>query len=425
MFGFKKKRELRNGVIEKTTSYMMAVPRDIEIIKNPNEIIERLKNSSLFVVENVEFRQNIEAIIEYEEEAYKVEIIPETYELGPMYTINHHLSEENYNIITQSDSGLTVAMTFGEDILKSYHLQLKILYTIVPNMAGVIDFCVERVLSSIWVKLAVEASVPPSPDYIYTVQAVSGKNNDVWLHTHGLNRCGAIEVEVVNSDTENYKNHFYILQTLGKRIISDNTFIDEEDAFWIGRMNNGDDIVATWIDYNEALKMYKRDMVGGFNDRKEGHNENTGIVYLYLSEEDFKNKKYRHVSEVNEYISDNMLMMYTNEETLRMSVLAMDRIEYFIEAIKNEQIEGLVKIGLEVDEEYKNDDDTFREHIWFHIKEIDGLKAQAILTQEPYYIKDLHAETEMEIDLNNLTDWILYTPNGEIAPDSVYLLEEV
>ena len=73
-----------------------------------------------------------------------------------MYTINHHLSEENYNIITQSDSGLTVAMTFGEDILKSYHLQLKILYTIVPNMAGVIDFCVERVLSSVWVKLAVE-----------------------------------------------------------------------------------------------------------------------------------------------------------------------------------------------------------------------------------------------------------------------------
>ena len=153
MFGFKKKRELRNGVIEKTTSYMMAVPRNIEIIKNPNEVIERLKNSSLFVVQNVEFRQNIEAIIEYEEEAYKVEIIPETYELGPMYTINHHLSEENYNIITQSDSGLTVAMTFGEDILKSYHLQLKILYTIVPNMAGVIDFCVERVLSSIWVKL--------------------------------------------------------------------------------------------------------------------------------------------------------------------------------------------------------------------------------------------------------------------------------
>ena len=425
MFGFKKKRELRNGVIEKTTSYMMAVPINIEIIKNPVEVIERLKSSSLFVVENIEFRENIEAIIKYEGEVYKVAIIPEIYEIGPMYTINHHLSEDDYNTIIQSDSGLTVAMTFGEDILKSYHLQLKILYTIVPNMAGVIDFCVEKVLSSVWVKLAVETSVPPSPDYIYTVQAVIGENNDVWLHTHGLNRCGAIEVEIVNSDTENYKNHFYVLQTIGKRIISDNTFIDEEDFFCIGRMNNGDDIVVTWIDYNKALKMYKRDILGGFKDRREGHNENTGIVYLYLSEEDFKNKKYKHVSEVNEYISDNMLMMITSEETLRMSELAIERIGYFIEAIKSDQIKGLMKIGLEVDKEYKNEDDTFREYIWFHVKEIDGLKAQAILTQEPYYIKDLNAGTEMEIDLNNLADWILYTPNGQVTPDSVYLLEEV
>ena len=36
--------------------------------------------------------------------------------------------------------------------------------------------------------------------------------------------------------------------------------------------------------------MYKRDILGGFKDRREGHNENTGIVYLYLSEEDFKER---------------------------------------------------------------------------------------------------------------------------------------
>ena len=77
MFGFKKKRELKKGVIEKTTSYMMAVPRNIESIKNPVEVIERLKSSSLFVVENIEFRENIEAIIKYEGEVYKVAIIPE------------------------------------------------------------------------------------------------------------------------------------------------------------------------------------------------------------------------------------------------------------------------------------------------------------------------------------------------------------
>lgn len=71
----------------------------------------------------------------------------------------YNLTEENYKIITESDSGLTVAMTFGDDILKSYQLQLKILYTIVANMAGVVDFCGEKVLSSVWVKLAAETEM--------------------------------------------------------------------------------------------------------------------------------------------------------------------------------------------------------------------------------------------------------------------------
>ena len=82
-----------------------------------------------------------------------------------------------------------------------------------------------------------------------------------------------------------------------------------------------------------------------------------------------------------------------------------------------------MKIGLAVDEEYR-DDNNSREHIWFHIKEVNGMEAQAVLTQEPYYIKNLHEDTEMEIDLNDLTDWILYTPDGAITPDSVYLLEK-
>ena len=424
MFGKKKKRELKSGVIEKTVSYMMGVPRDDKTIEDPVKVIERLKNSNLFTVKDVEFNENLNVKILYKDEIYNIELIPETYEISGMYTVNHHLTEENYKAITESEIGLTVAITFGNSNLDAYHLQLKILYAAVLDMVGVIDFCSEKILSSVWTKITSESPVPPSPDYIYSVQAISGEKNDVWLHTHGLNRCGSIEVEILDSDAENYKNHFYILQTLAKRVISDDTFINEEEAFWIGRMNNGEDLVVTWIDYNEALKMYDEDIIGGAKDREESHNKDTGAVYIYLTEKDYEKKKYRHVSCVNEYISDNLLMMYTTEETLRMSILAMDRIKYFIDGINNEENQGIMKIGLEVDEEYKNEDDTFREHIWFHIKDINGLKAKGVLTQEPYYIKDLKSGTEMELDLNHLTDWVLYTDKGQVTPDSVYLLEE-
>lgn len=53
-----------------------------------------------------------------------------------------------------------------------------------------------------------------------------------------------------------------------------------------------------------------------------------------------------------------------------------------------------------------------------------AMLTRGILTQEPYYIKDLKAETEMGVDLRHLTDWILYTPKGQITPDNAYLLEE-
>jgi len=81
-------------------------------------------------------------------------------------------------------------------------------------------------------------------------------------------------------------------------------------------------------------------------------------------------------------------------------------------------------MGLLVDNEYQNKENNKKEHIWFEILEINGEKMKGILTQEPYYMKGLTVNAEMKLNLKDLTDWILYTPDGQITPDSVYLLEE-
>ncbi len=416
-------KEQKRGKIEKEISYMLAVPKSEDEIKDSAVIEKRLKESNLFVAKNIYCSSTIKADILYLGEIYKVEIIPENYEVTPMYTRNHTLKEEDYEILNNMDIGLTVAMQFNDNILESYHLQLKILYTIIPDMAACIDFSTQKVLSGIWVGLCAESQIPPSPDYVYNVQAISGKSGEVWLHTHGLNRCGAVELEIIDSDKENYINQYYIIQTLAKRIISDNDFINEGEGIWAGRMNNGDNIIATWIDFKKAVEEYPEDIEGGKLDREESHNINTGVIYLYLCEEDYNEGKYTHVSAINKYISDNALMMYTTEETERMSDLARERIKYFIEGVQDEKVNGIIKIGMEVDDEYKNEDNTFKEHIWFEVIDIEENKVHAILTQEPYYIKDLRAGTEMYVDLNDMTDWVLYTEKGQITPDNVYLLE--
>lgn len=427
MFRFKKKRELKKGTIEKHVSYMMAVPKDINDIKNTKNILERLKRATLFDYRGAEIKENLIIRISYLGENYSMEVAVDEVDIFKEFEVKHQLTEENYNAIMKAEAGLTIGMLFGESSINSYHLQLKILYTIVPDMVGLVDFCTETILSSRWVKIAAESRIPPSSDYVYCIQAISNDDDgSVWLHTHGLNRCGSIEFEILQSTKDTYKNHHYILQTIANRAVSDGGFVDEEESFFIGSMNNGDSLVATWINWSFAASLYKNNnILGGAKNRIKSHKRNTGAVYLYLSEVDYNNKKYTHISAVDNEISENLLMRLTIEETLRMSGIAKERIKYFKDAINNKEIEihGLVKIGLLVDEEYQNEEKDNREHIWFEVIEINESKIRAILTQEPYYIKNLEVKDEMELELEDLTDWILYTPDKEITPDSVYLLE--
>lgn len=76
-----------------------------------------------------------------------------------------------------------------------------------------------------------------------------------------------------------------------------------------------------------------------------------------------------------------------------------------------------------------NDDD-----IWLHthglarcnIAELENIAGDTLdltLTQEPYDIKDLHQGYRGKYLLADLTNWVIYTPNGTFTPESVYLLD--
>ena len=110
-------------------------------------------------------------------------------------------------------------MMFGEDALDSYHLQLKLIHAVLPDAVAVLDDSSEKILSGHWVALAAVSSVPPAPRYIYTAQAVSGEEEIVWLHTHGLNRCGISELEVLNSTKDTYNSHYNVLETMANRLL--------------------------------------------------------------------------------------------------------------------------------------------------------------------------------------------------------------
>lgn len=404
-------------------SYMLAIlsedTNDEELLKNS---FDRIAS-----VENLEIKENHYSVEEntfyasfsYENDDYEIGFylggvtIPEYY-----LEKNFLFKEEEKKILLEAKKAITIFMKFNNNPKKSYHLQLKLAVVLVPNLIGILDESAEKMLPSSWVKMAVASRVLPNPDSLFTVQAVTGEKK-VWLHTHGLNRCGITELEILESDAENYRNHYHLISTFAKYLIDKKEpFHPREESAYIGCLIDGIPVVVTCRSWTEGILEYPKLDLGGITDREQGHNSNTSIIFLYKSEEDEKNKMVSKVSVYDKIWGENPIFFISNEETARMKELAMERFDYAKEAFKDKENTILIKIGLPLEEEGKF------EHIWFELLEIKGKKFKAKLTQEPYNVDNIHEGDEAWYTVEDITDWIIYTPEFAANPDNVYLLEK-
>lgn len=415
-----------NGNIEKAESYIMAVSRDSESIASPEQLFEGL-NSKPEGFELMDVRMNEEdayftIYAKYKGVLYTLDVMTEEFDLSD-FLVKHYFSEEDKKALQQASAGLTTRMLFGDNALDSFHLQLKVLAWLVPDMVGIVDFAATNLLSGVWAKMAAKATIPPAPVYLYAIHAVTGDDDMVWLHTHGLNRCGIIELEVIGTDKEQYGNHATILEAMASKAIAEGSLSDAEEANFIAGLPDGSAIVTTWIEWERAVARYNPDMLGGINDRKDGHNENTGCLFVYLSEEDYNAKQFVPLTELSESDFENPLIMVTDKETERMSALARERIYYLREGLEYEEAKAIVKMGLDVDEDKREEAGTDFEHIWFEVKGITHDSITGELIQEPYFVGNMHEGSVLTMPYSRLTDWVLYLPEFKVTPDSAYLLE--
>lgn len=411
--------------IEKDVSYVMGVPREVEEIYDIGQLVERLKTTDLFEFDGLSRGEEGNPIVHliYEGEAYDVMLILEDVEISPMYTVNHHFSDEDFESLNGATQGITTAMHFGEDIGVSYLVQLKVIAALMPDLLAVVDYSAQRVYAGTWVALAANSKVPPSPNYIYSIQAVSDEEEDVvWLHTHGLNRCGKIELEVLNSQKAYHADHANILQGMANRLMDGQDELEEGEAIFAAYYQGKIPLIATWIPWFKAVGFYDEEMLGGSNKREE-HEGPSGAIFLYLSKEDYEEGKFVPLSVLEDQLQDNVMVMFTVKETERMRSLARERFEYFRKYIQNPENHGIIKFGLLVDEEFNDESGDKREHIWFEILDIAGDKMKAKLTQAPYMIKGLREGDVLELDVEEMTDWLVYTPEFSINPDNIYLME--
>ncbi len=380
------------------------------------------------------------ASIEYLSEVYKINISESLVEDLRLeeFGLANMINDDDFNIALAQSKYMNVSINFGKKPLDSFHLQLKILNAIAPEACLVIDFMSFRLLAGKWLRLTAGSTIPPSPDYLYALHAVYDEKEDqtqYWFHTHGLLRCGIVELEILNT-FGGAQQMYDLVNHVAKRFLSDTS--KENEKFTAGF--DGLDLNLVWIRWEEALKDYPEPILGGFQDREgdnNAHSEPSGVLYAIEDGHFVSPEIYAST------LANNPILFISTEETLRMSKLARERYPYFLtifekyssqskksffrkifnkKEVNQNQWSFIIKLGLVVDNATNN---TEREHLWFSVVVADEKMVEGKLLNQPYWIASLKEGDVGSYPINILTDWIIYDPEGnQYTPDSIYQLIE-
>ncbi len=407
----------------KEKSYMLAVPTAVGF--DLDQIHKRLQETKKFQLLDMNMKEDgiLCFTIEYQNTTRLFEIYPAIFEIPLLYRSQHLFPDIDLTKLEQVTEGLAVEMFFGENALMDYHLQLQVIDVLLPDKLAVLDDSSEKILSGKWVALAAASNIPPAPRYLYTVQAVSSEEGSIWLHTHGLNRCGLSELEILNSSKEMYQTHYTIIETMANRMLELDHPLALKEAFYLAQLADDIHMVTTLVSWEEAVLHYDENMLGAKADRENGHNGNTSAIFVYSSQEAYENKQYMPVMIYDEILKVNPVYYVSLSETNRMKTLAAERLSYLKYAVNHLKVPAMVKLGIPIDSEFGMNENEEKEHIWFELLEITDERIQAKLTQKPYFVSGLHKGDIGEYTLSHITDWFVIVSEKKITPDDVYLFE--
>lgn len=86
----------------------------------------------------------------------------------------------------------------GHDPLSALHAQLAICAAVTPDALAFLDLDAQRLWPAARARAAARVPISVPATEIFSIQAVQHRRGPLWLHTHGLHRCGALELEALD-----------------------------------------------------------------------------------------------------------------------------------------------------------------------------------------------------------------------------------
>ncbi len=413
---------MKSGKIKKTTSYIMAIPMNDADIDTPQMVYDRINSSEEFELKETSFDdKNMCPMVTvvYRGEEYVVDMKIEPVNITPDFMFCHDMPDECIKKMKKAKIGITTSLTFKDDVVESYHFQLKFLNCIIPDKAAVVDFNTHRIFSPLWISYVSKSAVSPGPNYLFSVSVLRDKNNLCWVYTYGLNRCGYYELEVLNAEADDVNFCASLLNITASKAICENEFPNENEAFEILQLSENEKLYITWKNWKDEIKSYPEGTLGTGETRVKDRCLFNGMLYIYPLGKN--NKKPCNANEFASVSLENAIIKVNEKETRRTEILVSETMSRFIKGMAIPSAKGIVKIKLNIDSQEEKQ--MGYEHIWAEVDEFGEEEVFATAIHDSSYSDQVKKGDKVQTPLINITDWVLSINGKKITPDLAFMLD--
>ncbi len=329
------------------------------------------------------------------------------------------LDDETFEAMHNAKKQLLMAINYSDDGMLSLHLAMHILYTILPDMLGVIDLMTQKMYPANWVAFAGAFRNAVTPSDLFDLYITGTEESDeIWMTTHGLCTLGLRELEMVGANRENFGYFANLLYFAACNAAESSMLPDAGEPFASLQLDGGIDVSVAWGNTAAAVANMS-DTIAQQVDRHFP----SGVLYI-ATEQDGMQLPTQYAP-----MMQGVQPNYPNPHSdfVRRIYLAKETIPCLKRALTLPLTQAAVRLEFTLSAEMREKCGYGKELLWAEITNFDGDAITARIAETSELLPECHEGDEILVSEENITGWLIRA-EGDDTPfteeDSYYFMGE-
>lgn len=281
-------------------------------------------------------------------------------------------------------------------------------------------------------EIFLNADVAPPAEVLWVIHAVYGDAvgdedaSDLWLHTHGLWRCGKPELEMLAVPRDRNGPAAGLINDVAEWLLE--AAVPEPGE----PLEIGSGLRISLQPWQVVVPQLERGLPGSMDDRPDDDGNHTGARAVICAERPrgvFRKHWLWPEDVVRKLSSDEGTVYRSRRATQRQAAVAQatwdELATAFVKLSKATPAPDakpaavvLLKAGFVTDSS-RGGSDANCEHLWFEVIRFDRHRAQAKLVNQPLDVQELKLGDVRWIERDSISDWCVLSAAGRFEPKDI------